>query len=153
MGSQHQYEQPVPPSQRNAQIPPAMEAAMHKALSKQRTDRHASVEAFVLALRGSFAQPTVRVPSPPPPKAQPLLAPPSPETASRSKTKEGWLSVGMDHQKAKRYEEALAAFDQAIRFDPNNASHYQSKGQILQQLGWHREAQQAYQQANYLQNR
>lgn len=120
-----------------------MEAVVLKALSKQRTERYASVEAFVLALRGSFVRPEVSVPSP---KAQPPLAPTSPEMASRSNTKEEWFSVGMNHRKAKRYEEALAAFDQAIRLDPRDANAYNNKGNALNALKRHEEALVAYDQ-------
>ncbi|WP_420799385.1 tetratricopeptide repeat protein [Ktedonospora formicarum] len=110
-----------------------MEVAVLKALSKQRAERHASVEAFVLALREAFAQPP--------------LAPTSPAIASRSNTKEEWFSVGRDHQKAKRYEEALAAYDQVIRLDPNDADTYNNKGNALNALKRNEEALAAYDQA------
>lgn len=37
----------------------------------------------------------------------------------------------------KRYEEALIAFEQAIRLNPNYAAAYSGKGRVLRQLGSH----------------
>jgi Flp pilus assembly protein TadD len=46
-----------------------------------------------------------------------------------------------------RYEEALAAFDQAIRLAPNVPQAYHDKGTILDTLGRPAEARQAYDMA------
>jgi len=48
-----------------------------------------------------------------------------------SGTKEQWLEEGNAYYKARRKEEALAAFEQAILCDPNDASLYNHKGRAL----------------------
>ena len=47
----------------------------------------------------------------------------------------------------KRYEEAIAAYEQAIRLDPNYASAYNNKGTALNDLKRYEEAIAAYEQA------
>lgn len=118
LGYQYQHALPVPPSQLNAQVKPSIEAAILKALSKQRTERYPSIEAFVLALRGRFTQ------SFPSPNAQQPLAPTYPATASPGGTKEEWSKVREAHYQAERYQESLAAYNQIIRLDPNDADAY-----------------------------
>ena len=46
-----------------------------------------------------------------------------------------------------RYAEALAAYEQAIRLDPNDATLYSNKGHAVQHLGRHEEVLAAYEQA------
>ena len=50
----------------------------------------------------------------------------------------------------KRYQEALAAYEQAIRLDPNYANAYNNKGHILKKLNRNPEAEQAFQKARQL---
>ncbi len=50
----------------------------------------------------------------------------------------------------RRFDEALAAYDQAIRLDSNYAFAWNNRGDALQQLGRTREAQQAYERARQL---
>ena len=50
----------------------------------------------------------------------------------------------------KRYEEALAAYEQVLRLDPNNALAYNNKGYVLNKLNRKEEAQQAYEKARQL---
>lgn len=52
-----------------------------------------------------------------------------------------------------RYAEALAAFEQAIQLDPNNADAHFGKGAALKLLGRAQEAQHAYKQAERLMGR
>lgn len=52
-----------------------------------------------------------------------------------------------------RYEEALAAFEQAIQLDPNNTDAYFGKGAALKLLGRAQEAGHAYKQAEHLMGR
>jgi tetratricopeptide (TPR) repeat protein len=47
----------------------------------------------------------------------------------------------------KRYEEAIAAYDQAIRLDPNNDVAYNNKGYALNELKRYKEALAAYEEA------
>jgi tetratricopeptide (TPR) repeat protein len=49
-----------------------------------------------------------------------------------------------------RYEEALAAFEQAIRLNPNYAAAYTNKGNALKGLNKKREAKLAYDKARQL---
>ena len=46
-----------------------------------------------------------------------------------------------------RKEVALAAYEEAIQLSPYEASFYQRKGQVLEQLGRLTEAQRAYEEA------
>jgi WD40 repeat protein len=62
-------------------------------------------------------------------------------------SKEQWLQQGNSYSQAKRYEEALAAYEQAIRLDPNFARSYLNMGNALYNLGRYKEALQAYEQA------
>jgi tetratricopeptide (TPR) repeat protein len=61
--------------------------------------------------------------------------------------KEQWLNEGSVLINLKRYEEALAACEQAIRLDPNDARAYTGKGLALRNLKRHEEALVAYDQA------
>jgi len=62
-----------------------------------------------------------------------------------SKIKE-WLAKGLALGKLKRYEEALAAYEQVLRLDPNHADTWNNKGFALEKLGRPKEAQQCYEQ-------
>ncbi len=63
------------------------------------------------------------------------------------KSKEQWIEQGTTHHNAKRYEEALEAYEQAICLDPNDASLHIKKGQVLSSLSHYSEALNAYKQA------
>jgi tetratricopeptide (TPR) repeat protein len=51
------------------------------------------------------------------------------------KSKKQWLHEARALYAAKRYEEALVAYEQAIRLDPNNVYFYTYKSGLLQRLG------------------
>jgi len=59
-------------------------------------------------------------------------------------TKKHWLNEGDIHFLADQYEEALAAFEQAILLDPDYAIAYRSKGDALRRLERYEEALLAY---------
>jgi tetratricopeptide (TPR) repeat protein len=63
------------------------------------------------------------------------------------KTKEQWLNESNDLNNSKRYEEALAACEQALRLDPTYALAYYNKGAVLRQLKRYQEAISALDQA------
>ncbi len=63
------------------------------------------------------------------------------------KTKEQWLTESADLIDSKRYEEALAACEQALRLDPNYALAYYNKGKAFRGLKRHEESISAYDQA------
>lgn len=67
-----------------------------------------------------------------------------------TKTKEEYLAEGDGFYNLKRYEAALAAYEQAIHLDPNFAPAYRNKGYVLERLGKKREARQAHEQARQL---
>ncbi len=62
------------------------------------------------------------------------------------KTKEQWLEEGkvLMFYAPIRYEEALAAFEQALRLDPNDGLTYRMKGMALRALRRNEEALAAY---------
>ncbi len=66
------------------------------------------------------------------------------------KTIDQWLDEGDNFRNLKQYSEALAAYEQAIRLDPNDAYAYFNKGYTLIELKRFREALAAYEQAIHL---
>src|SRR5216684_9201297 len=56
------------------------------------------------------------------------------------KTKEEWLNEGNALHSLQRYQEALAAYEQAIHLDPNFALAYKNKGWTLNNLKRYQEA-------------
>jgi tetratricopeptide (TPR) repeat protein len=66
------------------------------------------------------------------------------------KTKEQWVNEGNALYNLKGYEEAIAAYDQAIRLDPNYALAYNNKGLALEVLKKSEEARQAFEKAKQL---
>jgi tetratricopeptide (TPR) repeat protein len=65
-------------------------------------------------------------------------------------TKEGWFEEGYALYELERWEEALVAFEQVSRLDPNHARAYNSKGSVLYALNRYDEAKQAYEKARQL---
>ena len=63
------------------------------------------------------------------------------------KTKEQWLEEGNALEDLKRYDQSLAAYEQAIRLDPNYAPAYLGKGNVLDYLQRYDQALAAYEQA------
>ena len=104
--------------------------------------------------------PSPAVPKQAAPPVQPSAVPASltpPPVQSRTpgtlqKTKEQWKKEGDTHYNAKRYQEALAAYEQAIRLDPNDAGTHLNinRGNTLHQLKRYQEALAAYEQATLL---
>src|SRR6266581_3119152 len=92
--------------------------------------------------------------SPPSPvlSPQPVSQTPLPTNLpdKSQKTKEQWLEEGNEFYNLKQYPKALAAYEQAIRLDPNDAYAYNSKGYILNKLNRKREAELAYDKARQL---
>jgi serine/threonine protein kinase len=139
MSFKHITERPRAPTELNPHLPVSIEQAILKAMAKQRTDRYVQVSSFISAL-----QPTSLLPG----NIPKVYASPSPTDQAYAptipaKTKVQWTKEGDTLIELKRYEEALAAIEQAIRLDPNNALAYDRKGSALNLLGRSKEAQQA----------
>ncbi len=60
---------------------------------------------------------------------------------------EQWYERATEAYFAGRYTEALQAFDEAIRLDPNGSDPWNSKGSVLLDLGRYNEALQAFEEA------
>ena len=117
---QHAKVEPTAPTQHNKHISSHIEQAILKAMAKDRANCHADVRVFLTALQ------------------------------SPQKSAQEWLKEGIALNELKRYEEAIVAYDQAIRLDPNYARAYINKGLALDQLGRGQEAQQAREKAKQL---
>ena len=65
----------------------------------------------------------------------------------QGKNKVEWIKEGNNLQDLKRFDEALVAYDQAIRLDPNYAEAYLGRGNVLFDLKRYDEALTAYNQA------
>ena len=104
---QHAKVEPTVPTQYNSQIPPYIAQAILTAMAKDRNNRHTDVHIFLTALNASQAP---------------------------QKTAQEWFSEGYEFHTLKRYSEALAAYDQAIRLDPNYANAYAYKSYALNSL-------------------
>jgi len=96
-----------------------------------------------------------------PTNAKPITSWPNPDEAFQdvvteiSRTikdllKKERLEEGVTLSDFKRYEEALAAYEQAIRLDPTNADFYYMKGNVLRDLKRYKEAEQAFEKASQL---
>ena len=153
MGYLHATETPPSLVQLNATIPPYVEQAVLKAIAKQRNDRHADIFSFVRALQTPQAAQTPqtaqtevqtsRIQEQAP--AQPASAIEFPPT--ESKTLEEWLTDGQTYLQAKRYTEALAAYEQAILLNPILAKAHTGRGDAFYGLNRYNEASRAYEEA------
>nr|HET6901226.1 tetratricopeptide repeat protein [Ktedonobacteraceae bacterium] len=86
-------------------------------MAKDRANRHVDVRTFLTALQ------------------------------TPQKSAQEWFKEGYALDELKRYEEAIVAFDQAIRLDPNDVLAYNNKGLVLNNLKRYEEAIAAYEQA------
>jgi serine/threonine protein kinase len=152
MMNKHLYEQPIPPTKLNPNLPEYVEQAILKAMAKQREDRYSDVSAFVAALQRPL-EPTV-IEAPPPEKSvKPSPFPKRPaeptviEAVVPPKSHKDWLEEGNAFFKLKQYKEAIKAYEEAVQLDPNNAVAYRNKGVALNDLGRYEEAIKAYEEA------
>ena len=60
---------------------------------------------------------------------------------------------GLTLSKQGRWNEAVAAYKESLRIDPNNAQTYLNLGFVYYELGYDREAQDAFDRASRLQAR
>ena len=103
------------------------------------------------ALRSiSMQRLTVQISAEQPTKALPALMIIASSSGASQKTKKQWLDEGNAHYNAKRYQEALASFEQAIQLDPNFVVAYHNKAFVLERIGKSKEAQLAREKARQL---
>src|SRR5260221_665785 len=138
---------------RQSPHPPAhTEQAILKALAKQRADRYPTIADFITALRATTMEQAkvLRAPEEEIPTVLstqvPTLAQTYPLGVSQ-RSKGQWMQEGNTLRDLKRYQEALSAYEQAIRLDPNDAYAYRCKGDALYDLKHYQEALAAYEQA------
>ena len=60
---------------------------------------------------------------------------------------DGWFKKGNDLNKQGKYDQAIKAFDEVIKLDPNDATAWHNKGMALDDLGEHDEAIECYNKA------
>ena len=56
------------------------------------------------------------------------------------KTKEAYIKQGVAHAKLKKYNQAIEAFSQAIKLDPNNAEYYYKRAVTYGNINQHQRA-------------
>jgi tetratricopeptide (TPR) repeat protein/tRNA A-37 threonylcarbamoyl transferase component Bud32 len=119
MALKHKTETPVAPTQFNTYLPVPIERAILKAMSKERADRYPDIQAFLDAVHMFPVQ----------------------------KTKEQWLDEGNTLHNLQHYQEALQAYEQAIKLDANFADAHDARGDALYSLNRYQEALVAYERA------
>jgi serine/threonine protein kinase len=136
-------------------IPPGLEPLILQMLDMNESKRPASMIAVKQELQSISTQQTagqVNIPQPGT-LAQTVtrdasLLPQARTSPPGSHQQMGTPKIAASHYlKAKRYQEALAAFEQAIRLDPDDASIYNGKGLVLRELKRSQEALAAYERA------
>jgi len=128
-----------------------LEALIVQMLEMSRDKRPASMVAVKQALRSiSMQRLTVQIGAEQPTKALPALMIIASSSGASQKTKKQWLDEGNAHYNAKRYQEALASFEQAIQLDPNFVVAYHNKAFVLERIGKSKGAQLAREKARQL---
>ncbi len=155
IGFLHAAEPPLAPTHYNPQLPIHTGQAILKAMAKQRADRYPDIAGFITALKASTTEqaqalgtPEAEIPTVLSTRVSTLVQTSSPGVSQRSK--EQWMQEGNTLRGLKRSQEALAAYEQAIRLDPSYALAYYNKGNALRDLLHYQEALAAYEQAIHL---
>lgn len=126
---QHRTQVPIAPTQHNQDIPTSIEQIILKALAKQRDDRP-DISTFLVSL-----QRFVKVQS---------------DTyfnnipTAKQRTSRQWFDEGNKFYDIKRYSDAIAAYERAIRLSLKDADVYVNKGNALGKLARYEEAVIAY---------
>jgi tetratricopeptide (TPR) repeat protein len=108
MWFQHAKVDPVAPTRLNQALPAHIEQTILKAMAKERNERYANISVFIGALQNP---------------------------AILQKTARQYLIEGKELHKAGRYEEAIVAYKQVIRLDPENVDTYFYKSIVIEKLG------------------
>jgi Flp pilus assembly protein TadD len=74
-------------------------------------------------------------------------------TGAQSQSGDEYFRQGVNLAREGHWKKALAAYKESIRIDPNNAQTYMNLGFVYYELGYDREAQQAFEKAAKLQAR
>lgn len=72
---------------------------------------------------------------------------PTASNLTSSSSSENFLALGLALMNQSKYDEAILAYDEAIRLDPEDAASWGAKGFALSKLGRHDEAMQVYDEA------
>ena len=64
-----------------------------------------------------------------------------------------YFQEGLSLSKQGQWKEAVSAYKESLRLDPNNAQTYLNLGFVYYELGYDREAQEAFDKASRLQAR
>lgn len=149
----HKTEEPVPPTRINPQVPSSIEQAILKAMAKEPTARHANVTAFLAAL-GLPVSPVAPL-TPLSAHRHVPMATLSTSIASNEahtgdegeKSSEQWLDEASVHYEARRFPQALAAYEAALLLDPDEAYIYIGKGLVLCELALYEQALASFEHA------
>ncbi len=136
-------EEPLSPLKGNPELGSGRAEAILRALSKDRDKRYPDISAFISALISE----TELLEIPDMPTQLVNVAALQNSHAQPQKTIEEWLADADDHHKNQRWEEALAAYEQAIKLGHESADIYFIQGSILYGLKRPSEALVAYDQA------
>lgn len=153
-------EQPIALRHYNPQIPEYMERAILKAISKQRTDRHADVSAFITALikpnpglpekaKGEWLARLVSM-TLLPGQQEKIIAACEQALKLDPTFAEAHFFKGVALNDLGRNKEALAAFELSIQLSPNDSQAWFYKGDLLNRLGRFGESERAYTRAEEL---
>jgi Flp pilus assembly protein TadD len=74
-------------------------------------------------------------------------------TGAQSQNGDEYFRQGVSLARKGHWKKALAAYKESLRLDPNNAQIYMNLGFVYYELGYDREAQQAFDKAAKLQAR
>jgi tetratricopeptide (TPR) repeat protein len=129
----------LPPSIYNPLIPLAFERALLKSLERQRKDRYDDIVTFLNALQTSLTSSALA------PNASSPIALREERIAQPPLL--SWIEQGKKLLQGQRFEEALKAYQQAIRLDLRCEAALVGKAEALSQLKRYQEAFIAYEQA------
>lgn len=146
----HLLEAPPPLRAVLPEAPAMLESVMQKALEKQPKDRYPTAEALLANFRAivsSLLSEAIQQPSPARSNMTPIPQRVSVASAPQ-KTKKQWIDEGLAFfYTVSRCNDALFAFEQALRIDPNDAVACFGKGCALWDLRCYEEARIIYEQA------
>src|SRR5260221_4046665 len=145
----------APLQQQGQPIPPGLESLIMQMLEMNENKRPDSVITIKQQLQSIDAQhpigqinaPQIRVSTQPGATPSNRVSPTQPHSVGAIQHPVTPKIAGSTYLTAKRYREALTAFEQAIQLDPNDAVIYNGKGLALSNLDRHGEALAAFEQA------